>query len=683
MYTNTQNTQKHTKRETMDCTSDTCTQATPSLVEIDWLEIPAALPQQVQTAARSKQSKAKRSTCSKQGPTAAKRKSYTVKQKIETLEQIELHKYSYGVAAEKLNIPKSTLLKWKKEFTPDKRRSIVSTGSIHVRRLRQSTYPLINKLMQQFIRKRYELSLTSCDAVSTSWALLQARATRIRDELVSRGHQEYASFKASAPWLQGVLKHMNFSGTKLHGEGGSVDEKAAEVAMAKFIQQLASYRLESPDQVFNMDETGLFYGQISTYSVVPSGELLVARGTKRMTAKDRVTVLACVSCSGERLPLLVVGKFSKPRCFKDDPVECYKSQVLYTNQANAWVDTTICQTWFDTVFVPTKRRLLGHKLAVLVWDNCSAHRINNTYPDVVIEFLPPNLTSRHQLLDQGVLSVLKSRYKKHLVETLDNVLDNWDQRRTTAKQRPAGCAGIFYGSKPTMSDVCRILFDCWKQVQPDCIINCALKANFLPRKLNAILRTKTTKGREHVTALRSFLSQETIPRVDTLFEKYKRLHLDLSAAEEALEDLRQFDLQCDDVISTLRQLTTTEKELALMAQQDIEDNPNIQALIIDEQLLPVEDDVAQALLELQVGACSPDITEEGLDAGDAEIEAAAACEPLETVTYEEATQGLAKIAMYLRNTNSVDRICSIVREALFNVHEQRSQQKTITDFFKK
>ena len=55
-------------------------------------------------------------------------------------------------------------------------------------------------------------------------------------------------------------------------------------------------------------------------------------GGKR--SKDRITVLVCSNMSGsEKLPLLVIGKFAKPRCFKI----ARSIPVQYEANKRAWI----------------------------------------------------------------------------------------------------------------------------------------------------------------------------------------------------------------------------------------------------------------------------------------------------------------------------------------------------------
>ena len=52
-------------------------------------------------------------------------------------------------------------------------------------------------------------------------------------------------------------------------------------------------------------------------------------------SKNRLTGLVCGNAVGEKLPLLVIGKSKKPRCFKD--VSTLPCQ--YTNQKKSWMNS--------------------------------------------------------------------------------------------------------------------------------------------------------------------------------------------------------------------------------------------------------------------------------------------------------------------------------------------------------
>ena len=69
-----------------------------------------------------------------------------------------------------------------------------------------------------------------------------------------------------------------------------------------------------PDEIFNADETGLFWKCLPDEALHIKWE--PCSGDKK--SKDRITVLVCSNMNGtERLPLVVIGRFAKPSCFKN------------------------------------------------------------------------------------------------------------------------------------------------------------------------------------------------------------------------------------------------------------------------------------------------------------------------------------------------------------------------------
>ena len=89
--------------------------------------------------------------------------------------------------------------------------------------------------------------------------------------------------------------------------------------------------------------------------------------------------------------------------------------VEYQGQQNAWMSTEIFHKWFHDSYVPTVRRKLSslglEQKAVLVLDNCPAHPsaedLVSEDGKIIAHYLPPNVTSLIQPMDQGILEALK------------------------------------------------------------------------------------------------------------------------------------------------------------------------------------------------------------------------------------------------------------------------------------
>ncbi len=83
--------------------------------------------------------------------------------------------------------------------------------------------------------------------------------------------------------------------------------KKLPISFSKFVKD----QKLSMDQVFNCDETGLYFRLLPVQTLVASFEKS-AEGRKK--SKDRVTINACSNASGTiKLPLHLIGKAKRPR----------------------------------------------------------------------------------------------------------------------------------------------------------------------------------------------------------------------------------------------------------------------------------------------------------------------------------------------------------------------------------
>ena len=71
---------------------------------------------------------------------------------------------------------------------------------------------------------------------------------------------------------------------------------------------LSSYKFED---IYNADEFGLFYQALSNKTLHLKSERCV--GGKH--SKIRLTGMAASNAVGEKLPMFVIGKSARPRCF--------------------------------------------------------------------------------------------------------------------------------------------------------------------------------------------------------------------------------------------------------------------------------------------------------------------------------------------------------------------------------
>lgn len=152
----------------------------------------------------------------------------------------------------------------------------------------------------------------------------------------------------------------------------------------KVIQELSL----TPDQVYNADESGLFWRLLPKKIFVHRED---APGRK--IAKDRITIMPCSNASGtHKWNLLVIGKAKNPRAFKN-----LNLPVDYKNQSKAWMTKSVFSKWFHETFVPSVEKFnKKHNLSknvLLILDNCPGHPIDDlNHSFIRVMFLPPNVT---------------------------------------------------------------------------------------------------------------------------------------------------------------------------------------------------------------------------------------------------------------------------------------------------
>lgn len=119
-------------------------------------------------------------------------------------------------------------------------------------------------------------------------------------------------------------------------------------------------------------------------------------------SKERITVLVGANASGtEKLPLFVIGKSKKPRCFKNARIP-----VEYAANKKAWMTGKSWCKWSKFVCLGelfegwlkawNKKLQRNGRKVLLILDNFSGHpkiKLSN----IELKFLPPNTTSVSQV----------------------------------------------------------------------------------------------------------------------------------------------------------------------------------------------------------------------------------------------------------------------------------------------
>ncbi|XP_064116719.1 tigger transposable element-derived protein 1-like [Macrobrachium nipponense] len=189
-------------------------------------------------------------------------------------------------------------------------------------------------------------------------------------------------FQASKGWFHRFMQRFQLKYVSLHGEAASADVDAVQNYPETF-KKLISDKGFCPQQVFNMDETGLFWKRMPSRTYIMKDE---ARASGFKAHKDRVT-------------LIMPGSTS--------PYGTVVPSNLHSKQVKQYL-SDLCMEF----------------KVLLLMDNAGGHPADLCYEGVQIEFLPANTTSLRQPMDQGVIRAFKALYTRnsldHLVKAMDD-----------------------------------------------------------------------------------------------------------------------------------------------------------------------------------------------------------------------------------------------------------------------
>lgn len=344
---------------------------------------------------------------------ASKRKKVVVsmEKKLEALNRIDKGEMLKKIS-EEFGVGTSTVSDWKKNrkeiedfcFKMISKDSLEGRGTIKKAKNEQ----LDDALFIWFSEQR-ERGMPLSGPILQEKALLLNKSTPNGDP----------TFTASLGWLERWKNRHGIRQLSITGESLSSDVLASDKYKSVFEKFISDENL-TPDQIYNADETGLFYRMLPGKTLASKLDD-AAPGYKK--SKDRVTVMACSNASGKhKLPLVLIGKSKNPRALKN--INHDTLPLIYRAKKSAWMDSFIFKSWFFDNFVPSVTRYLKDnnlpRKAILLVDNAPSHPSADELKsgDISVQFLPPNVTPLLQPMDQGVLESIKKVYRRQLLAQL-------------------------------------------------------------------------------------------------------------------------------------------------------------------------------------------------------------------------------------------------------------------------
>ena len=306
------------------------------------------------------------------------------------------------------------------------------------KRMKQPSYPDVEKALAEWFKKVRSIN------VPVNGPLLAEKARYFAEQL------GYENFKASNGFLDRFKERQGITGQNVCGEEKSVDSSVVDTWAERLPDICRSYE---PRDRYNADETGLLWKATPTQTLHFKGQK--CSGGKN--SKERVTVLvACNQDGTDKLPLLVIGKYAKPRCFRGSNMDLIP--VTYKSQKKAWIDSVLFEEWVRKI---DRKMKAANRHILLFIDNCTAHVSVTDLTNTRLIFFPPNCTSRLQPADQGIIQNLKVYYRQTMIRRMLQYLD---------EDQPIKAIDL--------KDATFMLAKAWDNVSTDTIQNCWRKAGF-------------------------------------------------------------------------------------------------------------------------------------------------------------------------------------------------------------
>ena len=277
--------------------------------------------------------------------------------------------------------------------------------------------------------------------LTISGPMIQEQALRIAERL------NHADFKASNGWLDRFRKRHNITFGAVCGERGSVDNATVTSWKEKLPTILEGY---APRDIYNMDETGLFFRALPEKSLREKGDSC-AGGKK---SKDRITASICVNSVGEFEKVLVIGHAQNPHCFKN--ISSTHLPVSWTWNKKAWMTSQLFEDWIKGF---NRRMSRQGRSVILFLDNAPSHPRDLELSHVKLVFLPPNCTSVLQPLDHGIIQNVKLLYRKRMLRHVLNQVDSSDSASDCARS-------------VTVLDACQWLAASVNEIKPSTVEKC-------------------------------------------------------------------------------------------------------------------------------------------------------------------------------------------------------------------
>uniref|UniRef100_A0A7N5JAM7 HTH CENPB-type domain-containing protein n=1 Tax=Ailuropoda melanoleuca TaxID=9646 RepID=A0A7N5JAM7_AILME len=474
------------------------------------------------------------------------RKAITLDIKLEVLRRFEVGE-KLSQIAKALGLAVSTVATIRDNKEKIKANSQIATPlrASRLTRHRSAVMETMERLLHVWLEDQSQRN------VPLSVTIIQEKAKSLFDDLQRErgGSSQTEKFSASKGWFvrfkeRHCLPHFKMNSTAPGNKDVYLEALRSIIEEGKY----------TPQQVFNVDETGLYWKRMPEGMFI-SVEEKAEPGFK--SSKDRLMLLLGGNAAGDfKLKPLLVYHLENPKSLKGYSKP--NLPVIWRSNKKAWATRSIFQEWFIYFFCPAVEKYCAQNhltnRALLILDSAPCHPVNlgDLSDNVRVEYLHDSAADSVQPMGQGITSIFKAHYVKrtfeHILEATDGedtatIREFW--RNHSIMDAVDNIAVAWEELRPaTMNSV-------WKKIWPECVCfqSVSQTDNIAQLQQNIVTLAKNVAFEEAVEA-----------DVDQLLRSHEE---DLS--NEELMQLEQEPVgegESGEIPPALRQLTTGELSAA-------------------------------------------------------------------------------------------------------------------------
>ncbi|KAF0884784.1 TIGD1 protein, partial [Crocuta crocuta] len=468
------------------------------------------------------------------------RKAITLDIKLEVLRRFEVGE-KLSQIAKALGLAVSTVATIRDNKEKIKANSQIATPlrASRLTRHRSAVMETMERLLHVWLEDQSQRN------VPLSVTIIQEKAKSLFDDLQrERGESSQTEkFSASKGWFVRFKERHCLPHFKINSTPPGNKDIYPEVLRS--IIEEGEY---TPQQVFNVDETGLYWKRMPEGMFI-SVEEKAEPGFK--SSKDRLMLLLGGNAAGDfKLKPLLVYHLETPKALKGYSKP--NLPVIWRSNKKAWATRSIFQEWFTYFFCPAVEKYCAQNnltnKALLILDNAPCHPVDlsDLSDNVRVEYLHDSTADSIQPMGQGIASTFKAHYVRrtfeHILEATDGedtamIREFW--RNYSIMDAVDNIAVAWEQLRPaTMNSV-------WKKLWPECVQfqSVSQTDNISQLKQNIVTLAKNVAFEEVVEA-----------DVDQLLRSHEE---DLSNEELLqLEQEPAGEEESEDAPPALRQLTT-------------------------------------------------------------------------------------------------------------------------------